>query len=142
MRLLIGVLVIVVFVGLGCSSSGGGGGKAATWPEKWAECVGKPITLEGEAANAKLGALLISDESSVWIDGLDSWPTSVYSGVGKGPRLRVTGTVITRDDVPAFVQKPGEPISAGVPVESEKELESAKWRFLLKDAKWSAVEQQ
>jgi hypothetical protein len=63
-----------------------------------------------------------------------------YSGGDKGKRLRVSGTVIKKDDMPVFIQKPGEAPSAGIPVHSEEELKKAKWRYLLKDAKWTILE--
>jgi hypothetical protein len=98
------------------------------------------VTLEGTAANAKLGALLQGKDDAIWIDGLDSWPDGFYAGGDQGKRLRVTGTVIRKDDVPVFVQKPGEPPRAGIPVGSEEELEKARWRYLLADAKWTVVD--
>jgi hypothetical protein len=64
----------------------------------------------------------------------------IYSGGEQGKRLRVTGTVIRKGDLPVFVQKPGEPPRAGIPVASEEEREKAKWRYLLKDAKWTELD--
>lgn len=110
------------------------------WPEHWSDHVGKTITLEGTAANAKLGALLIGKGNEIWIDGLDRWPEGFYSGGEQGKHLRVTGTVIKKGDLPVFVQKPGEAPKSGIPVNSEEELERAKWRYLLKDSKWTVLE--
>jgi len=110
------------------------------WPHDWSGLVGHTVTLEGTAANAKLGAQLLGNEDDIWIDGLDSWPDGFYFGGDKGKRLRVTGTVIQKDDLPVFVQKPGEFPRAGIPVASEQEREKAKWRYLLKDAKWDVLE--
>jgi len=105
-----------------------------------AEHVGHTITLEGTALNAKLGAILHTKHGDVWIDGLDSWPKGYYEGGNKGKRLRVTGTVIERDDLPAYIAKPGEPPKSGIPVRNEEDLKTAKHRFLLKNAKWTAVD--
>lgn len=110
------------------------------WPQDWSKSLGQTLTLEGKAINAKLGALLMEDGNSIWIDGLDAWPDGFYQGDDKGKRLRVTGEVIRRDDLPVFVPKPGEEAKAGIPVKSEEDLEKAKWRFLLKSAKWTEVE--
>ncbi|CAA9402099.1 MAG: hypothetical protein AVDCRST_MAG64-1751 [uncultured Phycisphaerae bacterium] len=110
------------------------------WPKDWSGRVGQPVTLEGTAVNAKLGAALIGEDDLVWIDGLDAWPDGFYSGGDQGKRLRVTGVVIRRDDVPVFVPEPGEPMKAGVPVTSEAEREKAKWRYLLRDAKWTVLD--
>jgi hypothetical protein len=111
-----------------------------SWPKDWSDHLGRTVTLEGTAADAKLGALLQGEHDTIWIDGLDSWPEGFYSGGEKGKRVRVTGTVIQKDDMPVFLQKPGEPPRAGIPVCSEEELKKAKWRYLLKDAKWTVLE--
>jgi hypothetical protein len=112
---------------------------SATWPKDWSKVLGQTVTLEGTAANAMMGALLLGDGNAIWIDGKDAWPAGFYEGGDKGKRLRVTGVVIKRDDVPAFVEKPGEGAKQGVPVKSEEELEKAKWRFLLKNATWTTL---
>jgi hypothetical protein len=86
-------------------------GRAMEWPEDWSKHIGQTLTLEGRAVDAKLGALLEGEAGAVWIDGLDQWPQGLCSADGKGKRLLVSGTVVKRDDLPAFVQKPGEPAS-------------------------------
>lgn len=110
------------------------------WPKDWSALLGQTVTLEGTAADAKCGAMLVGETGMIWIDGLDGWPVGFYDGGTQGKRLRVTGTVIERDDLPVFVQKPGEAVPAGIAVHSEAELQKAKWRFLLKDARWTVVE--
>jgi hypothetical protein len=110
------------------------------WPKDWSGHVGQRVRLEGTAANTRLGALLQGEGGAIWIDGLDSWPEGFYSGGDRGKRLRVCGTVITKDDLPVFVQKPGDVPRAGIPVQSEEESEKAKRRYLLKDAKWTVLE--
>jgi hypothetical protein len=112
---------------------------AMAWPKEWSGHVGRRVTLEGTAANARLGALLQGKENVIWIEGLDSWPEGFYVEGDQGKRLRVTGIVIRKDDLPVFVQKPGEPPRAGIPVGSEEELEKAKWRYLLTDAQWTVL---
>jgi hypothetical protein len=114
--------------------------RVMAWPKDWSGHVGQTVTLEGTAADAKLGALLQGEQGAIWIDGVDSWPEGLYSGGDQGKRLRVTGTVIKKDDLPVFVQRPGEPPRAGIPVASEQEMDKAKWRYLLKDAKWTVLE--
>jgi hypothetical protein len=110
------------------------------WPRDLSKHLGKTITLEGTAANAKFGALLKGDGGEIWIDGLEKWAEGICAAEGKGKRLWVRGTVIQRDDLPASVEKPGEPAKAGIPVRSEKEQEQAKRRYLLKDAKWTVLD--
>jgi hypothetical protein len=106
----------------------------SAWPKDWSASLGQTVTLEGAPRDSKEGAVLQGEGNLIWIDGLDFWPQDIRN------RLQVTGTVIKKDDVPAFVQKPGEPPKAGVPVQSEEEREKAKWRYLLKDAKWTVLE--
>jgi hypothetical protein len=110
------------------------------WPKVWSEHVGKKVTLEGFPANAKLGALLVGAEDEVWIDGLEEWPREVFGADGKGKRLRVTGAVAIREDLPAYVQKAGEPPKTGIPVQDESQLKAASTRVLLREATWTVVE--
>lgn len=110
------------------------------WPRDWSSHVGQTVTLEGTAVDLKFGARLHGDRNAIWIDGLDAWPDGFYSGGDQGKRLRVSGVVIKRDDLPVFFQKPGEPIRQGMPVKSEQELATAKWRYLLKNAKWTILD--
>src|SRR5262245_34325866 len=124
---------LVLGLAAGCAERTG-------WPADWNGQVGKTITLEGTAVDAKLGALLVEGDHAIWIDGLDHWPRDLIGADGKGKRVRVTGLVIEKADLPAFVSKEGEPPKSGVPVESSKQLESASRRLLLKDAKWTAID--
>ncbi len=102
--------------------------------------VGEAITVEGIPGNAKMGALLQLDNGEVlWIDGMDEWPGNCFTPEGKGKRLRVTGTLISRDDLPAYVAKPGELPKTGMPVQSEDQLKAARQRFLLKDTRWAVL---
>jgi hypothetical protein len=109
-------------------------------PTGLAAQVGKRVVLEGTAANAKLGALLLTGEGQVWIDGLDYWPEEVVNAEGKAQRLRVVGTLTKRDDVPVFVYRPGDPVPQGCPARTEAEREKLKWRYLVKGAKWAVLE--
>lgn len=110
-------------------------------PEGWEGMLGTRVTIEGAAADEKLGAVLVLDDGGVlWIDGLDAWPEGYYEGGDRGKRLRVTGTLIRRDDLPVFVSVPGEPQRAGIPVATEAEAARARVRYLLADAVWESVD--
>ena len=39
------------------------------WPKDWSKYLGQSVILEGTAADAKLGALLLGDGGVIWIDG-------------------------------------------------------------------------
>ena len=112
------------------------------WPADWAKMVGKTVTLEGRAANAFEGAKLLGDKDSVWIDGLDAWPEGFYRGGEDGVRLRVTGKVISRDDRPVFVQRPGDLPQHGIPVASEEEAKKQRRRYLLTEARWMPLDRE
>lgn len=116
------------------------GASLIAWPMNWANYLNKEITVEGTAVDAKLGALLIGDGPDIWIDNLDAWPTGFYLSGRQGKKLRVTGLVIEKDDLPVFVPKETESPKAGIPVDKESDLEKMKKRFLLKDAKWIVLE--
>jgi len=104
------------------------------------DSLGKTITITGEAANAKLGALLIiNDSTSIWIDEIDSWPKGYYLGEGKGRTLKVTGTLIEKYDLPVYIYKEGDPIRTGIPVPEGTDLRKASQRYLLKDAIWEVI---
>lgn len=110
------------------------------WPQNWANYLGQSITIEGIALDAKLGALLAGDGPDIWIDSLDSWPAGFYLDGRQGKRVRVTGTVIERYDLPAFTSKEGDLPKTGMPVPPGADLQQASHRFLLRDANWVLVE--
>jgi hypothetical protein len=66
------------------------------WPQNWSALLGQKVTLEGEAVNAKLGAMLMHGEDAIWIADKDSWPDGFYQGGDHGRLVRVTGIVIER----------------------------------------------
>lgn len=119
----------------------GSGSVSTAWPRDWSAVLGQTVTLEGSAANAKVGALLLKGEKKeIWIDGLGWWPDGYYLGEGKGKRLRVTGTVIQRNDLPVFNQKEDEPVVQSMGAPPGMDLEQARRRFLLKDATWVVLD--
>jgi len=100
----------------------------------------KVITVEGTAANAKLGAQLVGTVFTVWIDGLHSWPDGYYHREGPSQRLRVTGRLTEAYDLPVFIPRKDKPDVQGIPVPPGTDLKKASQRFLLKDAKWEKLE--
>lgn len=99
--------------------------------------LGQKITVVGEANNLKLGALLHTGNSNIWIDGIPSWPKGYYVKYGKSKRLQVTGILVERFDRPVFIPETDFWSSpAGIPVPPGTDLKKASHRFLLKDATW------
>ena len=111
-----------------------------TWPKDWTAHLGKVVTVEGKAVNMKVGAALFGDGEAIFVDGIDFWPDGYYLGEERGKRLRVTGTVIDRHDLPVFIPKEGELPKAGIPVPEGTDLHKASRRFLIQNAKWVVVE--
>lgn len=103
-------------------------------PSPWESKLGQLVTVDGEAEDAKLGALLMTGSGMIWIDGLDAWPSEV-----RGKRLQITGKVIQRSDLPVFVHQEGEPQMQGMPVPAGTDLEKARRRFLLAEARWTVA---
>ena len=100
-----------------------------------AEQLGKEITLVGIAENLKVGARLKGANFTIFLDGIDSWPSEIY-----GKKVSITGTLIERHDLPVFIQKPGKKnLRDGIPVPKGTDLHAAAHRYLLKDAKWVIV---
>lgn len=117
---------------------------AMSWPEDWSKHLGHTVTVEGLAANAKLGALLMGEsKGAIWMDGMDSWPAGFYTRNHEGKdvykRVRVTGVVIERGDLPVFIQR-GDIQQQGMPVPPGTDLEAASKRYLLTDVRWTVIE--
>lgn len=110
------------------------------WPKDWSTHLGESVVLEGVGANAELGALLQEDGLSIWIEGLEAWPPEFEFAANRGKPIRVSGTVIKKDDLPVFVVRRDEPQRAGIPVQSEKDFQTANWRYLLEDAEWTVLD--
>lgn len=97
--------------------------------------LGKEITVEGIAADAKLGPMVISNTHSIWID-LPHWEANV-----SGKRVRVTGTVIERADLPVFVADPNDKKTpAGIPMPKGTDLKEAAKRLMLSNVKWELID--
>lgn len=108
---------------------------------EWPGPVGQTVTLDGLAINMKAGAFLrCPHQGGIWIENLHSWPDGFYMGEDRCKRLRVTGTVLRRADMPVFVLTPGTMGIQGIPVKTQEEVEECKWRYLLKDATWTVIE--
>ena len=105
----------------------------ASQPKMHAQ-LGQQVTLEGTAEARKLGAVLRGKDFDVWIDPLQDWPRDYV-----GQRVRVTGILEERHDLPVFIQKQGEPVAGGIPVPQGTDLHQASRRFVVRDAKWSLI---
>ncbi len=109
------------------------------WPKDWSDHVGKLVAIEGIAIGMKAGAALFGEGPMIFIDGIQ-WPDGYYLGGDRGKRVRVTGTVIERHDLPVFIPKTGEPVVQGIPVSEGTDLQKASRRFLIQNAKCVVVE--
>jgi hypothetical protein len=122
---------------IGCTSSReSGDAEQRFWEERfrrdeaWEEKLGKQIDVEGIAENVKVGPMV----GGLGIDGLREWPGEVL-----GKRLRATGILIRRDDLPVFHRDPKDPPPAGIPVPRSVDLERARRWYLLAQAHWEVI---
>jgi hypothetical protein len=109
----------------------------------WSPLISKTVTVQGIAQNRTLGATVSAEHGVIWIDDFSGWPKEIYPSIKSQTRVRVTGTLLKRDDMPVYLVEPDDPsIRAGIAVDSKEELERLKWRYLLKDVSWSVVEDE
>src|SRR5262245_55759816 len=124
------------------------------WPDDWSNLLGQTVTVDGWAAECTIGPAIYGDTTfdkrQICIDG-PHWPDSYYKSSSNSKRVRVTGTVIKRDDMPVYLanRETGLEVGdtsglrfapAGIPVYSTEELNRQKWRFLLKDVTWKVLD--
>ena len=114
--------------------------QAQSEKKMFSDYLGKSITLEGKALNAKMGALLKGDDFSIWINELAEWPQGYYRGGDEGKRVKVRGIVIEKYDLPVFIPKKGDLPRAGMPVPEGTDLKEASRRYLLENAEWEPIE--
>ena len=113
----------------------------------WDEKVGQIVTVEGRLELCKMGWLLTGAHGSIWLDtvplvvGQGQFGDSLRSPMTgmNGTTVRVTGTVVERQDKPVFIEKQGEPPVAGIPCPEGTNLKEARKRHLLTDIAWSLV---
>jgi hypothetical protein len=103
-------------------------------PPNLRDRLGQQVTLEGVAETRKLGAALRGNGFDVWIDRMERWPAEAL-----GRKVRVTGILEERQDLPVYIQKAGEPPAAGIPVPEGTDLREASRRYLVRDSKWSLI---
>ena len=106
---------------------------------KMNELLGKKVEIVGTAVNTKLGAILITKDGSIWINGKENWPKGYYHGGDNGKKLKVIGTVIEKYDLPVFIEKEGDLRKSGIPVPEGTDLKEASRRYLLKNAQWEIL---
>jgi hypothetical protein len=103
------------------------------------EFVGKKVMLIGKTVNMKLGAVLVLENGQrIWMDEMSSWP-SVYYTEKESKSAQVTGVLIERYDLPAFVPSNDSIVQQGIPVPKGTDLKEASHRYLLKDYKWNEI---
>jgi hypothetical protein len=101
--------------------------------------VNQEITLQGKAADGKSGALILGEDFSVYLAGMDSWPDGMFRMNQPLKKVEVTGILVEAYDLPAFVEEPDAPARAGIPVRGQAELKKASHRYLLKKARWKIL---
>jgi hypothetical protein len=100
-----------------------------------AKSAGQTVTVEGVARTAKMGPMVKTDKGTMWVELPRGWPPGA-----EGKKVRVTGTLTQRSDLPVFVAKPGEPARAGMPVPAGTDLAEAAKRGVLTDVTVTVIE--
>lgn len=86
---------------------------------------GERATVEGTAADAKLGAVVMNEAGvPVFVGGLESWPTDVH-----GKRVRATGLLVKKELGPPPAVADDGAVSAGMAGPAWV-LEGADWAVL------------
>jgi len=119
-----------LIVGCGCRQGGAPVGRANLLQGS----VGQRITLIGVAEPRKIGAALRGDDFYVWIDGLRDWPTGYVNHT-----VQVVGVLEVRQDLPVFVQRPGDLPKQGMPVPEGTDIDAASRRYVVRDATWDLL---
>lgn len=113
----------------------------ATYEESMNKRVGKTVVVTGKTVNAKLGALLITNDGHfIWMDNMDQWPEGYYLGDENCKTVKVKGRLIRKYDLPVFIEEKDSPSQSGIPVPEGTNLKKASRRFLLKKATWEVLE--
>ncbi|MDP1660481.1 MAG: hypothetical protein Q8L55_01075 [Phycisphaerales bacterium] len=98
--------------------------------------VGRTVTVEGKAENRKVGSCVEGAGKSWWVYQVEThWSQSV-----RGRRVRVTGVVRERSDLPVFIPKEGAWEQAGIPLPPGSDLEAARKRLVIADATWQLLD--
>ncbi len=88
-------------------------------------CGGAQATLRGVAADAKSGAVVVTDEGqTVYVAGLERWPAGLA-----GRRVEVTGRLAQKKLIPDPVVSDAGERSAGA-VGEQSVVEGASWKPL------------
>lgn len=96
------------------------------WPgnaDAWAKAVGQTLTLEGDAVNGPVGAMLTNGPNTVKVGLQDSWPE-----VALGHKLRVTGRLAIKK--PDVVDPNPKPEGVDNATETLYYLEGPNWTRL------------
>lgn len=98
--------------------------------------IGKTVTVEGTASNRKVGSCVELGAKSWWVHQENRyWAEGV-----RGRRVRVTGVVRERSDLPVFIPKEHASEQAGIPLPPGSDLEAAGKRLVIADPQWTVLE--
>ena len=109
--------------------------------------VGRTVTLTGTAESRKNGPALVTQDGVVWMEGLkgsDGRTLADWPGDLTGKRVKATGTLVRRGDLPVLSreQSRSDPALQGIPSdwpEGSRELKEARQRFLLQDVAFTVA---
>lgn len=97
---------------------------------------GRCVIAQGYAQGQKIGAALNLGGPMLGVifeNGDSQWSAPL------GVRVRVKGRIAQRDDLPVFVQEPGEPIMQGISVPPGTDVEQARRRWVIEHAEATVI---
>lgn len=103
------------------------------WQSDWSPYVGQTVTVEGSVERAFLGPAVVSNSNGhhpLYLADHKNWPVDCFDEEGVPKRVRVTGTILKRTDIPAYEHL----------ADAHDPNDPRTWRFLLKDASWTVLD--
>lgn len=97
--------------------------------------LGQRITVEGGALGHRMGAMVQLDGKAIYLLGLYQWPAEAL-----GKKVRVTGRLIRKSDLPVYVWGTIHDTKSGIHVPPGVDLVQARRRHLLAEFDWKVID--
>ena len=84
--------------------------------------------------------MILKNGQKIYMDKMTSWPNGFYINKKESKAVKVTGTLIEKNDLPVLVSdKDAKLKQQGIPVAKE-DLEKASHRYMIKNYKFEILE--
>jgi len=105
--------------------------KVGTAPEASQDDLDALYPYSGTANNRKGGAVISTDSTDLWVEGMDYWNDDIA-----GKSIQYDGDIRVQDDNPVFLDTGGVLVQ-GIPVSNAEDLEAARDRYWVYDIKYA-----